>query len=94
MSDTKHTTGSWEVVDAIYDYKVICNDNYKSIAVMSNPKSTETKANAILMAASPDLLFALKELVWNVKSLDDIKELPVMAQILKFSEAAIKKATI
>lgn len=94
MTQSKHTPGPWEVqdntdqefgqlrVDSYYDGPVaICGTNGETLKV-----GDECRANAKLMAASPDLLEALKIQVDLSEKRKDFGEFYLMAK------AAIAKA--
>ena len=89
----KHTKGEWVVRNNIgkkSEIGVIADNAPYIIAIMGNSKERpeEAEANARLIAAAPDLLFACKyaiEQLGNVKGLGNVKQL-----ILPISNAIAK----
>jgi len=97
---SKHTPGPWKIRNDITKDTLICSEN-KTIICGIHQKNlnilSETKANAQLIAAAPDMLETLKqsyEMIdtlagmssWEARSQDEIDE--VMNQMLN----AINKA--
>lgn len=104
MSNTKFTPGPWRAAKGNHqmtwpDETTVVHIFYGEDAVDSWFILSEAEnhgheeANAKLIASAPELLEALENLVANVKTLDDIRELPIMSRLLKISDEAIKKAT-
>ena len=64
MNKTKqtHTPGSWFIAVKIPKYNniLMCGENSKGICSVHNNGSKESKANAHLIAAAPELLEALE----------------------------------
>lgn len=88
--ETKFTKGEW-----IYDgLRVSTGDNvicsmYDDDGIFKNEKS-----NAKLIAAAPELLFALKSLMSGVENLPALSSISgVLEKQYKQAERAIKKAT-
>jgi hypothetical protein len=90
---TQHTPGPWAVIDGYYpSFKEISGPSFKISAVMCATDLTEDDyqkrdADLCLIAAAPDLLEALKNLLESHYNGNVIKADCIEA------EAAIKKAT-
>jgi hypothetical protein len=74
MSETKHTPGPWRISESGIGFEVeaVIDGHQHTIAQSQQLRSTdrdtihvERKANAVIMAAAPDLLAAL-EVAWAV----------------------------
>lgn len=65
MSEAKHTPGPWSVVkpqdERVQQFRIFSNRKYIGSIGNSDETVAETKANARLIAAAPDLLEAIKE---------------------------------
>lgn len=92
----KHTPGPWHVVPyGDGNQKVVCSDeagNWR-IAFMatssgSREELAEIKANARLIAAAPELLEALKDLVTSVEALRVVG----LDKEIELARAALSKA--
>lgn len=61
----KHTQGKWigrqKRDNNIYEYIVYAENGRRAIAEIDGENAEENKANALLIAAAPDLLAACKE---------------------------------
>ena len=70
MTQTHHTPGQWRVFDALTDIEIVTDrrtaNETESIVQFKGQRNA--KANARLMAAAPDLLAALEELVERDRS--------------------------
>lgn len=66
---TKHTEGEWNVIQPKYQDYLVVKSDYKDLHICEILKGTytidkqEAEANAKLIAAAPELLEALKELM-------------------------------
>ncbi|WP_161626250.1 hypothetical protein [Sphingobium baderi] len=105
----KHTTGPWEACDQ-GDYgdfdgnsRIILGDDMRIAVVQWSPgdMQAESDANACLIAAAPDLLAALVEILGPLNVCSDNKNVPddtclpidmTMGELRK-ARAAIAKAT-
>ena len=86
----KHTKGPWRISD---DHFIVADkgEKYQNICRLNGMDRHEaSEANAMLIAASPDLLEALKRYVeWQEGKFDAID---IEAEILAPAKAAIAKA--
>lgn len=94
MKDLKHTPGQWAVkkwLDGNIDIVIHINEKRMTgIAQINALKSEEeTEANTRLIAAAPELLEALKELV----DVDEFDHVACFKAQIK-AKAAIEKATL
>lgn len=106
----KHTPGPWKLLDFENDerYEVTTMEStkgfYRSVATVSygysEPADTQQHANAKLIAAAPELLSALENLVFTAQKMwDDAKPLKDTALVtvthpmIEEARAAIAKAT-
>lgn len=93
----KHTQGEWTTKKTTEDFTltikkgatVIDNDN-ALLAIVSGDSIDEMIPNAKLIAAAPDMLEALMEIV---EVMPNILRLPLTNQIKDIATQAIKKAT-
>lgn len=60
---TKHTPGPWQVGESISGKPLIVTKSHGTIAQPTGGFENEIKANARLIAAAPDLLAIVKELL-------------------------------
>jgi len=98
-----HTPGPWTVGDLINMggyrdyYQISCSPEHGDLNIeISNPFGTEleeTKANARLIAATPDLLAALERLVADVDAEEYINQTAHSTDDYDMAFAAIAKAT-
>lgn len=90
MSKTKHTPGPWEVVD--YNIEVTKGTTY-TVNNRGGVGAHELRANARLIAAAPDMLEALKNIIHELW-LDDMSNFE-QGQIKALEDGikAINKAT-
>ena len=93
MMKTKHTP--WRVEDITLivnsDDNIIARLNFESSDTFS-----ETKANAKLIAAAPEMLFALDAVeatLLDMMGIDDTRNLFSQKELLKLVQNAIEKAT-
>ncbi len=65
MTQTLHTEGPWRVFDALTDIEIVTDrpTAYETESLVQFKGQRNAKANARLMAAAPDLLDALRDLV-------------------------------
>jgi hypothetical protein len=70
MTTTQHTAGPWRVFDAFTDPEIVTDrpTAFETESLVQFKGQTNVKANARLMAAAPDLLDALEELVERDRS--------------------------
>ncbi len=87
MSEAKHTPGPWQWTQHFDPTISIYRDGFGQIARLYDSSAGTGKANARLIAAAPDLLAALIEIV----SADDAHELT--QKHIESARAAIAKAT-
>ena len=87
MSEAKHTPGPWQWTQHFDPTISIYKDGFGQIARLYDSSEGAGKANARLIAAAPDLLDALIEIV----SADDAHELT--QKHIESARAAIAKAT-
>ena len=88
MSESKHSPGPWDT-----DELTIFSNQGDSVAECSERDPgfrAERRANARLIAAAPDLLEALVEMV---RQEDEYGEATVHPVVLAMARAAIQKAT-
>ena len=90
MSKQQHTPGPWKLSEdpETFKNKIFGADNYNVLG--PNRLSSEVEANARLIAAAPDLLEALEELI-SYRAVEQLREYgnyPVFAKV----DAAIAKA--
>lgn len=102
MSNTKFTLGPWK-----YTVQPASSYGWYITQDTNNPNDSafigevggglqsrgEIFANAKLIAAAPELLRVLFDLSENVKTLEDVRNLPIMKLILSQADEVIKKAT-
>lgn len=82
---TKHTSGPWKVCKGVIKGEVVIKtapDEETCLAIICDIDEGETKANAHLVKASPDLLIACKSVVTGME--DAIQEL---AKLMKSNES-------
>ncbi len=95
MSNSKHTPGPWKVGSMsngdFYKRNIAGADGYH-VAIASSRDDSEVDANALLIAAAPDLLEALKMLLIYTKACEGVLNCTPAGQI-GIAEAAIAKAT-
>lgn len=92
---TKHTPGPWEAViyDGPFDQPLI-KSGHGTIGRLHGMEDRQHEANAKLVAAAPELLEALQDLLKGVNGLPPLTAIAgVLTQQCKHAEAAIKKAT-
>lgn len=85
---TKHTPGPWRCVDTSYhahDYRLLRPDGLPLPVKAEANDHSEQRANARLIAASPELLEALKEIAADLECMLTDKQLTT-------ARAAIRKA--
>jgi len=85
----KHTQGPWYNTNGHIQSAVINEDNYICKAEGTTPE--ESEANAHLIAASPELLEALEEVLYLVPELDPYTN-ESNSKVIHAAEAAISKA--
>ena len=83
MSDTKHTPGPWHVTENDGEYSI----NWPDCVGIKPFKDERRKANAYLIAAAPEMLEALKQVVSKVE-----KEYSIDFTDIPLVKAAILKA--
>jgi len=97
--EAKHTPGPWSAQRLAERWGAFCingKDGIRIVSCMLNNKRTrqEKRANAMLIAAAPDLLEALKCAHSELHSQQDgIMESFTYAHVIKTIDAAIAKAT-
>ena len=97
---TKHTPGPWILDEESIDlldfeletHRIWINADGMHIGYVDGPRTEERKANARLIAAAPDLLEALKEIVKSLADQDDEGMIEHVDPMIK-ARAAIAKAT-
>lgn len=103
MSNTKHTPGpwaiSWSTFDdgeshGIYADSGPCFSCVSYGSFLDIKTESEAEANAKLIAAAPELLEQLTELVRHIQTLPSSEGLPILNIILAKSIQVIKKATL
>ena len=92
MSTKKHTPGPWAVYESMGAETVIGRIGVKAevdIAHCNNCDTSEARANARLIAAAPDLLFALDQAVTSMQD----SGYPNSHLAVRCARAAIARAT-
>ena len=69
----KHTPGPWKSVDIQKGYLITNSDESYDIAVVRNIGQHDNQANARLIAAAPELMEALYQLIDAADCSDDIQ---------------------
>jgi sulfopyruvate decarboxylase TPP-binding subunit len=93
----EHTKGGWGVNDGLVSAKQ-SNGLLKTICSVNGYTKKEYEANASLIAAAPELLNALEELVYQLTGEQECEEEIekafgiTMAMKINMAKAAIKKA--
>jgi len=90
----KHTQGQWENCNSHIFAETKTKDGMHNICQL-NVKRSEYQANAKLIAAAPELLKVLKEVVDGLKVISAFESSmrSKLAYDIKIGEEAIKKAT-
>lgn len=101
MSNDKHTPGPWEALGNIVRSPMYqpgglprgviiaeCRDGYYL------PHTEEAKANARLIAAAPDLLEAIKQIIWKLERKEMVASCPERFEFAKIdiNDAAVRMA--
>jgi hypothetical protein len=90
---TKHTPAPWEIKGSLKDGDFWINGeshNYDTV-IVANPDFIVSEANAKLIAAAPDLLEALIEIIARYDRYGN--HVPMPSADIEKSRAAIAKAT-
>jgi hypothetical protein len=87
--DTKHTPGPWEV--QVFDGRIEVVDASGAVVLVFRNASAETLANARLIAAAPELLEALRDVLRIAKAASI--GVTGNAKRIERAESAIAKAT-
>jgi hypothetical protein len=92
MSEHKHTPGPWHYRTGITDVYDI-NGNTICELYVTTAESEQGQANRRLIAAAPDLLYIVENLIEHDK-IDQANGFPVISSyLIKAARAAIAKAT-
>lgn len=90
----KHTPGPWRVGKNLANQATVEPTNNRHFVIATVPlKSEEDYANAVLMAAAPDLLEALKDLLQTMLNRGEHLGLDDRGPVLDKARAALTKAT-
>jgi hypothetical protein len=90
MAEVKHTKGPWKIQwarNGTYPLG-IHNGEVNIITAIGRPANPEAAANARLIAAAPELLECLRQLVDGMVDIEDSND-----GVIRRSRAAISKAT-
>lgn len=94
--DSKHTPGPW-VVDGPPDNQIVWSDAEHRICFLAHSAGMNNQrdlANGRLIAASPELVEALKALADAARSACDAKRHPALTEALSDADAALSKAGV
>lgn len=89
---SKHTPGPWSIYNGGQDEFMVCTERNgpRTIIAEVAGDSDTARANAKILAASPEMLDALKEILVSLATYSDGYNLKV--SIRNFAEIAIAKA--
>lgn len=93
---SKHTPGPWEMHGEFSGRDIVqieTKHGYSVADVRNYNRSEQNKANAKLIAAAPDLLEALQNLIGEVKDIRGVDVEEYKPAAFEQARAAIKKAT-
>jgi hypothetical protein len=85
---SEHTKGPWKAIDVHRGFIIEATDYAYDVAIVRNIGNHDNEANAALIAAAPELLQALKEIV---KNCDDGFAV-ILGSLVEQGRAAIAKA--
>lgn len=99
MNATKHTPGPWHTAG---EQGVQIRSKRDQIAKVWTMRGNEWKSNARLLAAAPELLEALEQIVWKLERKEMVASCPerfefakidINDAVIRLARAAIAKAT-
>ena len=92
--EKKHTPGPWNLKKDLSRFRIVTDTPF-SIAIIENKYRFQeiNEANARLIAAAPDLLEGIIELLDAIKRCEDREQIPSYENCLQIVSKAIKKAT-